>query len=217
MKKNQNTNYRKRCLACLMFVVFSFGFVSAQTLYDGKYNRPSYFAGWTQPSDWQNVMFYFAGAYLNEGDARISNYEVAVYDQNDKLRHCSRSIAADDDICTLTIPGVEGDTFHFKIIFGDPSNPTIMDVKETCEFVTNDMQGTLSSPFRLTVAGHWLGDVNKDDNVTIADVAALVGALLGKTATNDRSDVNQDRSVNLSDVKALADIILGKREKTFVK
>ena len=62
----------------------------------------------------------------------------------------------------------------------------------------------------------FLGDVNRDGSVTIADVTALVDIILGKDATtpytydHDAADVNQDDGITIADVTALVDLILGK-------
>lgn len=54
------------------------------------------------------------------------------------------------------------------------------------------------------------GDVNKDKQVTIADVTALVNMILGKAGENELADVNNDGGVTIADVTALVNIILGK-------
>ena len=54
------------------------------------------------------------------------------------------------------------------------------------------------------------GDVNGDNQVTIADVTALVNVILGKTASNAACDVNGDTIISIADVTALVNIILGK-------
>ena len=61
------------------------------------------------------------------------------------------------------------------------------------------------------------GDVNRDGNVTIADVTALVNIILGKAVEGDDSDydfkaanVNEDDNITIADVTALVNIILGK-------
>lgn len=60
-----------------------------------------------------------------------------------------------------------------------------------------------------------LGDVNKDGNVNISDVTALIDALLGGNSAVEtdnyspaNSDVNEDNNVNISDVTALIDMLL---------
>lgn len=61
-----------------------------------------------------------------------------------------------------------------------------------------------------------LGDVNKDDDITIADVTALVNIILGKDNgpeplyNHDAADVNEDGGITIADVTALVNIILGK-------
>ena len=61
-----------------------------------------------------------------------------------------------------------------------------------------------------------LGDVNKDGQISIADVTALVNIILGKDNTSPyiydhvAADVNQDGSISIADVTALVNIILGK-------
>ena len=51
------------------------------------------------------------------------------------------------------------------------------------------------------------GDVNGDGEVNIADVNALIDAILVGTAV-DRADINGDGEVNIADVNALIDLIL---------
>lgn len=63
-----------------------------------------------------------------------------------------------------------------------------------------------------------VGDVNRDGNISIADVTALVDIILGKATypeDNDKYDfaaanVNNDKAITISDVTALVNIILGK-------
>ena len=65
-----------------------------------------------------------------------------------------------------------------------------------------------------------VGDVNRDGQVTIADVTALVNIVLGKAtypADADKydfevADVNTDKTITISDVTALVNIILGKTQ-----
>lgn len=68
------------------------------------------------------------------------------------------------------------------------------------------LEGTFNGLPSLT------GDINKDWQVNISDVTALVDYILGKdTSYNAKTcDVNADNEVNISDVTSLVDIILGK-------
>ena len=121
--------------------------------YDEFYDCPTYFPNFEQPADWPNAQYYVVSAHLGNNGPRIENYEVAVYDQNNQLRHCNRSMAKDNHLCVLTIRGTEGDEFHCQIIYGDIANPTIVDMKESFGFKTNAVVGSKDSPFILTVPG----------------------------------------------------------------
>lgn len=121
--------------------------------YDEYYDRPTHFPDWEQPSDWPNAEYYLVCARFGEDGPGVENYEVAVYDQNGKLRHCNRSMLKDNHLCVLTIRGTEGDQFHCQIIYGDFDNPTIVDVPETFGFKTNNIVGSKDAPFYLTVPG----------------------------------------------------------------
>ena len=61
---------------------------------------------------------------------------------------------------------------------------------------------------------HWpmldVGDVNKDGDITIADVTALVNIILGKYFDTENADINSDGHITFDDVSALLNIILGK-------
>jgi len=120
--------------------------------YDELFDRPTFFPDWSQPHDWPNNMAIRCQVYV--GDRVLSNYEVAVYDQNDRLRHCNRSIASQGDRTVLTVMGTEGDTFHFKVVYGDDfQNPVIADVPDiTVDFKTNGIIG-LDEPFQLVIPG----------------------------------------------------------------
>ncbi len=62
-----------------------------------------------------------------------------------------------------------------------------------------------------------IGDVNRDGQISIADVTALVNIILGKDNTepylydHKAADVNRDQNVSIADVTALVNIILGKQ------
>ena len=143
--------------------------------YDEFYDRPTYFPDFEQPASWPNAEYYVVRACLGNNGPHIENYEVAVYDQNNQLRHCNRSMAKDNHLCVLTIRGTEGDKFHCQIIYGDFVNPTIVDVTETFDFKTNALVGSKESPFILTAPGRTylletsdnLPEVETNANVTV--------------------------------------------------
>lgn len=119
--------------------------------YDGLYDRPTHYPDWVQPTNWSDNMSYFVCVHMEGLTQRMENYEVAVFDQDNQLRHCSRSIAADNQVCTLTIMGAAGDSFHFEVVYGDFQEPTVAQAAESCSFVVNDVVGSISEPFWLTV------------------------------------------------------------------
>lgn len=121
--------------------------------YDKYYDRPTYFPEWHQPSDWPNNMAYFVAVRIGNSDQRLENYEIAVYDQNNQLRHCGRSYAKDGHLCALTIMGTEGDEFHFKVIYGDHfARPIIKDIPNlTVPFETDFVTGNKARPYWLTL------------------------------------------------------------------
>ena len=163
---------RRSILFCIVMILA--GSISAdENLYDGLYDRPTYFPDFVRPNTWPNNMSYLVQAITASGDI-ISNYEVAV---NDALRATGRSRTADGQLCMLTISGTEGDTFHFEVIYGDFDDPTIKAVPETCSFITNDVVGG-EEPFQLTLpvdptVAYWLDDVDADTptaEVALAEV-----------------------------------------------
>jgi len=127
----------------------------AEGLYDKFYDRPTHFPEWEQPNTWANVMYVLCDVREEGADGkRVESYEIAVYDQNDALRHCGRSLAKQDHYCVLTIPGEDGvDTFRFQVLYGaDFANPTVADIEGVLlNFKTNASIGTKDEPFLLIV------------------------------------------------------------------
>ena len=52
------------------------------------------------------------------------------------------------------------------------------------------------------------GDVNSDNEVNIADVNAIIDAILGGAGKVSPFDVNNDNEVNIADVNAAIDLII---------
>ncbi len=69
-------------------------------------------------------------------------------------------------------------------------------------------------PLRAEASGSMRGDVNGDNEVTIADVSALIDGLLGDgwDVCDPVADVNADGEVSIGDVSALIDYLLGNGE-----
>ena len=178
-------------------------------LYDGLYDRPTLYPDFMQPTTWSSTMSYFV--YVRDVYGHpLSNYEVAVYDEEGNLRHVGRSIGSQQELCTLTIPGQSGHTFHFKVIYGDFAAPTIVDAAETVGFKANAIVGGPLAPFWLTIPALALpGDVNRDGKVSISDMTALVRLILDDPETFPlEADVNCDSLFDLQDVEALEQLLL---------
>lgn len=81
----------------------------------------------------------------------------------------------------------------------------------TNEFAANNYIVSIVHPSSVL-----LGDVNKDNDISIADVTALVNIILGKDNTlsyqydHVAADVNGDGDISIADVTALVNKILGK-------
>ena len=183
--------------------------------YDGEYDRPTYFPTWHQPTTWPNVMIYLCEVRLGkaEGD-RLSNYEIAVYDQNNQLRSCCRSKADDNDLCVLTIRGTEGDTFHFKVIYGSNfAQPFVMDVPAvTVSFQTNLVQGSATNPYLLV--SPMMGDVNDNGLIDIGDAVCVVNRIVNKQNTTfkqERADLNHNSGVDIGDAVMIVNHLVGKQ------
>ena len=62
--------------------------------------------------------------------------------------------------------------------------------------------------FGRIVEDIFLGDVNRDLEVNISDVNAVINMILGSNGSTAAADVNGDGAINIADLNALIDIIL---------
>ena len=213
----------KRCLTQWIFILFMPIALCAwdsepdqNGLYDGFYDRPTYFPQWEQPNTWPNAMYYLCDVRLgSENGTRVPSYEIAVYDQNNELRYCGRSLATQGHYSVLTIRGMDGvDTFHFKVLYGDDfANPTIVAIPDvTVPFVTNQSVGTTAAPFLLIVPSPFLlGDINDDGVVDVSDYIGIANHIMGMTPVGFNelaADVNGDNVIDVSDYIGVANIIM---------
>lgn len=114
---------------------------------------------------------------------------------------------------SLRVNGVNwgGGNNIFKFFYNDPNEYFRGDfywVYYSFELLTDDQIKYF--------ADYLPGDVNRDKQISIADVTALVNIILGKDNTmpylydHDAADVNGDGNISIADVTALVNIILGK-------
>ena len=139
-----------------------------------------------------------------------SDYEIAAF-VGDECRGIAQIVEATKPYGLIRIRSneVNGDHVYFKVYrFSTYEEITIYDVG--IEFVSQGIEGLPSAPLSLELTHQFLvGDTNGDGEVNIADLNALIDAVLG----NDHGrvfDVNGDGEVNIADVNALIDIILAK-------
>ena len=62
--------------------------------------------------------------------------------------------------------------------------------------------------FGQIVEDIFIGDVNRDLEVNIADVNAVINIILGGNGSTSAADVNGDGEINIADINAVIDIIL---------
>ena len=114
---------------------------------------------------------------------------------------------------SLRVNGVNwgGGNNIFKFFYNDPNEYFRGDfywVYYSFELLTDDQIKYF--------ADYLPGDVNRDKQISIADVTALVNIILGKDNTmpylydHDAANVNGDNTISIADVTALVNIILGK-------
>lgn len=172
----------KRIFSILTVMLIVIGSVSADDLYDEKYDRPTYFPTF-KPKPTLNNMSYLVYVKTPAGDI-LENYEIAVYDQNDELRATGRSRHVDNEQCMLTIGGDEADNdvFHFEVIYGDFTTPTIEPIMETVSFETNGVYGQEEDVF-FTIAttptvAYWTSDPFAEQPTGEVKVSEITSGLL---------------------------------------
>ena len=62
--------------------------------------------------------------------------------------------------------------------------------------------------FGQIVEDIFLGDVNRDLEVNVADVNAVINMIMVENGSNFVADVNGDGEINIADINAVIDIIL---------
>lgn len=121
---------------------------------------------------------------------------------------------ADSHFYSEFAPQNEGGEFS---IGNMPSGVAVGDtatVRQAWVVNTGTRRLTVHFLFHITVVPR--GDVNRDGQVTIADVTALVNIILGKDNAvpyqydHNAADVNEDHTITIADVTALVNVILGK-------
>lgn len=93
----------------------------------------------------------------------------------------------------------------------DNTNVTITNAEGTTTIALAEVQDMYFSNEAGTDPSYQLGDVNKDGNVNISDVTALINYLLSHDDSGidlDAANVNGDETVSIADVTALINNLL---------
>lgn len=151
---------------------------------------------------------------FNVGDG----YLYAASSSKNYLR--TETTADDNAKATITIDGnsvtivFQGTNTH-NVLRYNPNNGTPL---FSC-YAEDSTTGHQAQIYRkVTTIPSLPGDVNRDGQVSIADVTALVNIILGKDSTepyqydHQAANVNTDDNISIADVTALVNSILGKDE-----
>ena len=96
---------------------------------------------------------------------------------------------------------------HFSLGYGDCSGRTLHVLQGTADAYRADENWY--PYFGQIVEDIFMGDVNGDLEVNIADVNAVIDIILGGNSSTTAADVNGDGEINIADINAVIDIILG--------
>ena len=141
-----------------------------------------------------NKRFYVYNVEVYDGDVTVPRREII--EEGDSTW---RMVSGITDTC-YTVRALNGGTYQYivKAIYTDGTES----VWSNIQHVT--LTGSGDEPF--------IGDVNNDGEVNIADVTSIIDYLLGSPSESFNivnADVNGDDEVNIADVTALIDILLG--------
>ncbi len=141
----------------------------------------------------------------------LSNYAIGAFIGDECVG------VAIDDYLRIYSNKTDADAVTFKVFdLTDERELAVVSVSRNVSFANGALVSTADNPIILNCRSLLRGDVNRDGQITIADVTALVNIILGKdngpTPVYDHAaaDVNTDGSITIADVTALVNIILGK-------
>ena len=100
-----------------------------------------------------------------------------------------------------------GNQLFYLYDHGDYSGRTLHVLKGTADAYQADENWY--PYFGQIVEDIFRGDVNRDLEVTIADVNAVINMILGGNGNNPAADVNGDGEITIADINAIIDVILG--------
>ena len=134
----------------------------------------------------------------------IPNSEIEIGD--DAFYNCLRLADVYSYIADLS--RVSSGNRQFSLDNGDYSRRTLHVLQGTADAYRADVNWY--PYFGQIVEDIFMGDVNGDLEVNIADVNAVIDIILGGSGNTVAADVNGDGEINIADINAVIDIILGR-------
>lgn len=141
---------------------------------------------------------------------RFYVYSVDVYNGDLTARAPRRAAVEEGDSTWRVVSGINGNQYTVRALAAGTYEYLVKAI------YSDGTEGLWSNIEHVVITGDGeqplIGDVNRDGEVTIGDVTALIDYLLGAVAEDidiDSADVNHDGEVTIGDVTDLIDILLG--------
>ena len=183
----------------------------------------------TQLPDGSYTIYFLEGSQNDQLLFRATSEDIYVdyQGQSDGSPFWTITEASDGNyhIQTLITHELYGQEAMPGTYLGNNPNKEASDLNGNALGVYNDVDGDILDVEGMNVTWRLVpksvvthsGDVNGDNQVSIADVTALVNIILGKDNSepyqydHEAADVNNDGNTSIADVTALVNIILGKQ------
>ena len=177
---------------------------------------------WTcHPQDYRYDMTMYARLVLN--GSPVTNYsdkEVAAF-VGDECRGVMEPQQLEVDGQTVTYGymrlrsnQVSGETFTFRLYNSITNQEVTLTPSVTFTFESSGIQGLPSNPILLSASTSLVGDVNRDGDISVVDVMAIVNIILGDDDKepylydHDVADMTGDDEISVTDAMNLVNVIL---------
>ena len=147
---------------------------------------------------------------MNAAKKRAYVYSVDIYDGDLTAKAPHREIVEEGDSTWRMVSGITDTCYTVRALDGGVYEYLVKAI------YTDGTESVWSNIQHVTLTGNGVdilvGDVNRDGEVSINDVTALIDYLLGINGEYidiDAADVNSDGEITINDVTALIDILLG--------
>ncbi len=148
---------------------------------------------------------------MNAVKKRSYIYSVDIYDGDLTARAPRRQVVEEGDSTWRMVSGITDTCYTVQALDGGIYEYIVKAI------YTDGTESVWSNIQHVTLTGSGdealIGDVNKDGELSIGDVTALIDYLLGVDShaiDQDAADVDNDGEISIGDVTALIDLLLGK-------